>query len=41
MLNDKMQRDVCVRTDQLSSLAFEAMVTQINVLKEGLKQIEA
>lgn len=28
-------------TDQLSSLAFQAMVTQINVLEEGLKQIEA
>lgn len=27
-------------TDQLSSLAFQAMVTQINVLEEGLKQIE-
>lgn len=27
-------------TYQLSSLAFEAMVTQIHVLKEGLKQIK-
>lgn len=35
-----MERNVRVRTNQLSSLAFEAMVTQINVLKEGLKQIE-
>lgn len=26
---------------QLSSLAFQAMVTQIDIFKEGLKQIEA
>lgn len=29
-----------VMTDQLCSLAFEAMVAEVNVLKEGLKQIE-
>lgn len=28
-------------THQLSALAFEPMVTQVNVLKEGLKQVEA
>lgn len=28
------------RTHQLSPLAFEPMVTQVNVLKEGLKQVE-
>ena len=35
-----MLRNTWVRTHQLSSLALEAMVTQINILKEGLKQIE-
>lgn len=29
-----------VMTDQLCSLAFEAMVAEVNILKEGLKQIE-
>lgn len=28
------------QTHQLSPLAFEPMVTQVNVLKEGLKQVE-
>lgn len=28
------------RTHQLSPLAFQPMVAQVNVLKEGLKQVE-
>lgn len=35
-----MQSNLWVKTNQLSPLPFQAMVTQIDILKEGLKQIE-